>query len=85
MTPTTIDGTARVIEQSWSPIRAVDGTDGVVFVFRDITDAVRLEEERLKAVKLESLGVLAGGIAHDFNNILTAIIGNLQLASIATS
>jgi CheY-like chemotaxis protein len=30
--------------------------------------------------KLESLGVLAGGIAHDFNNILTAIIGNAELA-----
>ncbi len=82
-TPTTIGGTPRVVEQSWSPIRAVDGTDGVVFVFRDISDAVRLDAERLKAVKLESLGVLAGGIAHDFNNILTAIIGNLQLASIA--
>jgi len=30
--------------------------------------------------KLESLGVLAGGIAHDFNNILTAILGNADLA-----
>ncbi len=82
-TPTTIAGTPRVVEQSWSPIRAVDGTDGVVFVFRDISDVVRLEEERLRAVKLESLGVLAGGIAHDFNNILTTIIGSLQLASVA--
>jgi len=30
--------------------------------------------------RLESLGVLAGGIAHDFNNILTAILGNAELA-----
>jgi signal transduction histidine kinase/CheY-like chemotaxis protein len=80
LAPTTTAGTERVIEQSRMPIRAVDGTDGFVYVFRDITDAVRLEEERLKAVKLESLGVLAGGIAHDFNNLLTAIIGNLELA-----
>ena len=79
--PTTIAGIARIIEQSRLPIRAVDGTDGFVYVFRDTTDAVRLEEERLKAVKLESLGVLAGGIAHDFNNLLMAIIGNLELAS----
>lgn len=53
----------------------------------DITDRKHAEDERhqleqqlLHAQKLESLGVLAGGIAHDFNNILTAIIGNAELA-----
>jgi CheY-like chemotaxis protein len=39
-----------------------------------------MEEELLKADKLESVGILAGGIAHDFNNILTSIIGNVSLA-----
>lgn len=40
----------------------------------------KMEEERLRSSKLESVGILAGGIAHDFNNILTGIVGNLSLA-----
>ncbi|MBD2100334.1 GAF domain-containing protein [Leptolyngbya sp. FACHB-261] len=40
----------------------------------------KMEEELIKARKLESIGILAGGIAHDFNNILTIILGNVSLA-----
>ena len=47
----------------------------------DITDRKKSEIERLRLSKLESLATLAGGIAHDFNNILTAIMGNISLAS----
>lgn len=46
----------------------------------DITDLKRLEDELLKAQKLESIGILAGGIAHDFNNILAVVMGNISLA-----
>jgi PAS domain S-box-containing protein len=49
----------------------------------DVSERKRLEEERLKLDKLESLGVLAGGIAHDFNNLLTAMLGNVNLAKLA--
>jgi signal transduction histidine kinase len=45
-----------------------------------MTDRRRMEEELIKADKLESIGIVAGGIAHDFNNILTAILGNVSLA-----
>jgi PAS domain S-box-containing protein len=75
------DGRERIIADSGSPIRDRMGTTvGVVLVFRDITAATRLEQEVLKAEKLESVGILAGGIAHDFNNILTGILGNITLA-----
>ena len=75
------DGTERIVADSGAPIRDVNGNIvGIVLVFRDITDRVRMEEELLRNQKLESLGVLAGGIAHDLNNILTTIIGNVSMA-----
>ena len=55
---------------------------GVVLTFNDISDKIKMEEEMLKASKIESLGIFAGGIAHDFNNILTAILGNINLAKL---
>ncbi len=73
-------GKERVIADSGAPITDGDGNIiGVVLVFRDVTHQRKLEEELLKAQKLESLGVLAGGIAHDFKNLLTAILGNISL------
>ena len=56
---------------------------GVVLVFSDVTDKLRVEKELVKIQKLEMVGVLAGGIAHDFNNILVAILGNINLATLA--
>jgi len=49
-------------------------------VNQDITERKRMEEDFLRAEKLESMGILAGGIAHDFNNILTTILGNVSIA-----
>jgi PAS domain S-box-containing protein len=48
--------------------------------FRDVSEQLRLEQERATMDKMSSVGVLAGGIAHDFNNLLTAIYGNIALA-----
>lgn len=71
----------KFIADSGAPIRNQGGEIlGVVIVFRDVTQELRLKEELVKVGKLESIGVLAGGIAHDFNNILAGILGNIDLA-----
>jgi PAS domain S-box-containing protein len=54
----------------------------VTTIAHDITEKKKLEQELIKAQKLDSLGVLAGGIAHDFNNFLSGIMGNISLAKL---
>jgi PAS domain S-box-containing protein len=64
----------------------IGGEDTLIFVMQDITDRIRLEEERRKleaqlyqSQKMDAIGQLAGGVAHDFNNILMSIGGNASL------
>ena len=52
----------------------------MVVTLDDVTERRRLEQDRLRASKLESVGQLAGGLAHDFNNILAGILGNVSIA-----
>ena len=76
----------RTGEERWinHVCQAVYGIDGTYLGRRggnrDISKHKQMEEELLKAKKLESLGVLAGGIAHDFNNLMTSVVGNISLA-----
>ena len=79
----TRSGRRRLVEGCCAPIHAADSrVTGIVMVLRDVTEQERLEQELVRATRLESVGVLAGGIAHDFNNILTAVMGNLALAQL---
>jgi PAS domain S-box-containing protein len=79
-------GKERIITASSAPLRDKDNKIiGAVIVFQDMSVRKKMEEDILKAQKLESLGVLAGGIAHDFNNLLTAILGNVSLAKMLAS
>src|SRR5262245_27815181 len=49
------------------------------YVAADTTEKRQLEQQFLRAQRLESIGTLASGIAHDLNNVLAPIIMALKL------
>jgi PAS domain S-box-containing protein len=59
-------------------------TEGVCFVL-DLSDQKRLEQQFLRAQRMESIGTLAGGIAHDLNNILAPILMAVQVLKMKTT
>ena len=68
-----VDGT--LLERYSAPVRGNDGTYyGRVWTFHDITERKKLEQQFLRAQRMESIGTLASGLAHDLNNILTPIM-----------
>ncbi len=58
--------------------------EGVCFVL-DLSDQKRLEQQFLRAQRVESIGTLAGGIAHDLNNILAPIMMAVQVLKMKTT
>ncbi|HET9532654.1 MAG TPA: PAS domain S-box protein, partial [Blastocatellia bacterium] len=60
-----------VVENRWSLLRDQEGNpESVLVINTDITEKKRLEEQFLRAQRMESIGMLAAGIAHDLGNIL---------------
>jgi PAS domain S-box-containing protein len=82
------DGRRVVCEWFNAPLRDGAGRSvGYLSMASDVTERRKAEEERTRletqlrqAQRIQSLGTLAGGIAHDFNNVLTAIVGNAEIA-----
>jgi two-component system, cell cycle sensor histidine kinase and response regulator CckA len=50
-----------------------------ISVIADITARKQLEQQFLRAQRMESIGTLAGGIAHDLNNLLAPIMMGVEL------
>jgi two-component system cell cycle sensor histidine kinase/response regulator CckA len=68
------------ISMAISPVTDDKGRiSGTIVIIKDVTKQRRLQEELLKAQKLESLASLADTIGHEFNNLLTVIMGNIEL------
>lgn len=77
------DGKRRVIDVIGSPIlNDEERIIGDIIVFRDVTIKKRIEQERIKSQKLDSLSTLAAGVAYDFNNLLSSLFGYIEMAMV---
>jgi PAS domain S-box-containing protein len=76
------DGRRVITECRWTLVRS-DGeqADSVLAINTDVTDRRSLEQQFLRAQRLESIGTLAGGIAHDLNNVLSPVMMSLDILS----
>ncbi len=86
MTAHSASGKELAVEISVSFERHAEGETTTVFA-RDLTGRKKAEAHRneleaqlRESHKMQAVGTMAGGIAHDFNNILSAILGNAELA-----
>ena len=73
-------GAEVVIESRWTLIRDKCGAPkSVLSVNTDVTERKKIEQQFLRAQRMESIGTLAGGIAHDLNNLLAPIVMGVDL------
>jgi PAS domain S-box-containing protein len=78
------DGSELTVDGRWTLLRDDEGQpESVLCLNSDVTDRRRIEQQLLRAQRLDSLGTLAGGIAHDLNNVLAPIM--LAAASLQRS
>ena len=76
----TATGSELIVEARWTLIRGDDGQPkSILAVNTDITERKKIEQQFLRAQRMESIGTLAGGIAHDLNNILAPILMSIQI------
>jgi PAS domain S-box-containing protein len=69
------DGRPATVESRWTLLKnEAGGAAAVLVINTDITERMKLEQQFLRAQRMESIGTLAGGIAHDLNNVLTPIL-----------
>ncbi|MEO8140606.1 MAG: PAS domain-containing protein, partial [Gemmatimonadota bacterium] len=77
---TTKSGTVRTMDCRWTLLHDEQGgPKSILTIDTDITDRKVLEQQFLRAQRMESIGTLAGGIAHDLNNVLTPILLAVEL------
>ncbi|MDB4614438.1 response regulator, partial [bacterium] len=78
-----VAGRRRSLDVFTAPISSDQGLRPTrLWVFNDVTEKRRLDEQLVHAGKQEAIGRVVGGLSHDFNNLLTGIAGNIELAKL---
>ncbi|MCD9185061.1 MAG: PAS domain S-box protein [Pyrinomonadaceae bacterium] len=68
------------VESRWTMVRNEQNQpDYILITNTDITERKQIEQQLLRAQRMESIGTLAGGIAHDLNNILSPILMSVEM------
>jgi two-component system cell cycle sensor histidine kinase/response regulator CckA len=68
------DGKEILVESRWKTVdKKTEGQRMIMIVNSDITEKRRLEQQSVRAQKMESIAVLTGGLAHDLQNILAPV------------
>jgi len=68
-------GAPVIVVSRWTLLRDAEGKPkSMLSINTDVTEHKKLEEQFLRAQRLESIGTLASGVAHDLNNILAPIL-----------
>ncbi|TAE60574.1 MAG: response regulator [Nostocales cyanobacterium] len=69
-----------IVESRWTLVPALaENPQSILIVNTDITQKKQLEQQFLRAQRLESIGTLASGISHDLNNVLSPILMTAQI------
>ncbi|MBB5039319.1 PAS domain S-box protein [Prosthecobacter dejongeii] len=80
------DGQDIIVEARWTLVRSESGEPKAILAINtDITERKKLEQQFLRAQRMESIGTLAGGIAHDLNNVLAPIMMAIELLKLHES
>lgn len=80
MERTAASGAILIVSSHWTLMRDGQGRPKAVLgIETDITERRKLEQQFLRAQRLESIGTLSGGIAHDLNNLLMPIMMGVEV------